>query len=717
MHFFKSGGSRQKLYELSLLALALVLAVIGQVELMVPNVSSGLAAYAAAGVVFCLAVRSGSPKSPAVPYQVRGSFLHLSPLIWLAIILALLIVSMIPYPNPGPNERWETLLGWLLSILLFSLGVLQSTAWCPPSWSELKAQIRTHKMEIIGVAALCLAALVIRTVDLEAHPYAFANDEGWVGVEGRNLLQGAFSNFFRVGYGSQPVLTFAPTSLSITLFGQTIFAVRFVSALEGMLTVLFLYLAGREIFGRRVAFLAAIILAAMPVHVHFSRTGYSNIITGFYAALLVWLVFRALRRGKISSFLWAGLATGSAIYTYLGSRLGMLLAVGILGYVCLTQRRFLRQHWNHLLVFVAAALIVAAPQISFFISKPDTFMARVSTEGILQNGWLADQAATGGTPAIIKALGDQLANSSLVYISAPAPYGFYASPDPYFPPFAAIFMVLGMGYAFMRFRRPGYVTLLAWFWSVTILGGMLTASPPASQRLIMGFPAAALMVAIGLDQAVALLERQRFFPSRLVSLRLGAVTRFLAVIGIALSGLSFYFFEYRQNGYYGDATNELIYESTRLVTELGPTYQYTLLTAPLVILNFANYNFFIPDYKKIEILQSDNLASMIPSPISPTLYVAIPERQRELQLIANAIPGGKWLEFRRQTRPDQILFLAYIYPPAEVTLPGPFQDTPQMIQKDIAAHPVSYLVLIVFTAMGLNFWLLPTIRKHWPREK
>jgi hypothetical protein len=40
-----------------------------------------------------------------------------------------------------------------------------------------------------------------------------------------------------------------------------------------------------------------------------------------------------------------------------------------------------------------------------------------------------------------------------------------------------------------------------------------------------------------------------------------------------------------------------------------------------------------------------------------------------------------------------------------------------MIQKDITAHPVSYLVLIVFTAMGLNFWLLPTIRKHWPREK
>ncbi len=589
---------------------------------------------------------------------------RLSPLIWLAFLFALIVALMVPYNNPNPNERWETLIGWLLSMLLFSAGVLKMTGWRPPSWKDLAATIRANRIEIAAVTALVLAALVVRVVDLELLPYAFANDEGWVGVEGRDLISGQIMNFFRVGWSAQPLLSFLPDSLSILLFGNTILAVRLVSAVEGTLTVLFLYLAGREVFGKRAAFLAAGILAALPVHIHFSRTAFNNIIPALFAALLFWLVFRALRTGKVSSYLWAGLAAGFAFYTYLGSRLAILLATGILGYICLIRRQYLRAHLVHLFIFADAFLIVAGPQIAYFVKNPNYFMARVTSDGILQNGWLAQQAAPGRAGAVA-ALADQLEKSTLVYISDGAPYGFYNSPRPYLPPVGAFFLVLGTVFAIIKLRQPAYIALLVWFWSVILLGGMLTTSPPASQRLIMGFPAAAMLVGIGLDQSARFLARLPRIPAPVWT-----VTAGLVVLACGIDGLGFYFGEYRQRNYFGDASNELIYESTMLAKQVGPSYQYVLLGAPRVFLDFANYSYLLREYNKVEIGVGDN-ESLIKDVERPSLIVAIPERAGELDAFAREYPGGQRLEISRRFVPGQVLFDAYILPPAAVATSGP----------------------------------------------
>jgi 4-amino-4-deoxy-L-arabinose transferase-like glycosyltransferase len=700
-----------RLYAVLWLAAAFSLAVIGQIEFAHDRLPAGLVAYAAAAVVFCLVIRSNRPAEAVPTFRAQASFTHPSLLIWLAIAIALLIAIMAQYPQPNPNEHWETLFGWLLSIGLFVGGVLRSTSWRLPGWSMIKPFLIAHRLEIAGVAVLTMAALVFRTADLALHPYAFANDEGWMGLEGRDILRNAFTKFFSVGWGTQPILTFAPTALSLAVLGDSIFAVRLVSAIEGTLTVLFLYLAGREMFNRRLAFLAAVVLAAMPVHIHFSRVGFNNIITGMYAALLVWLVFRALRRGNPSDYLWAGLATGSGIYTYLGTRLTIALAAGILGYMCISQRRFLRSHLLHLLVFAGAALIVSGPQIAYFLANPDTFMARMTSEGILQNGWLQEQAAQGSQGVFMALLG-QLSSSSLVYTSLPAPYGFYASPIPYFPALAAILMVIGMGYAFYQIRKPAAMTLLAWFWSVTILGGMLTASPPASQRLIMGFPAAALMVAVCLDQTAAFLERLAFKLPRLNTRLVLTGLCTLAVIGIGIDGLNFYFDEYRLEDYYGDASNELIYESTRLALQLDPTYEFEMLTAPRVFASFANFQFFIPNYQINEIIDPLNPPSAITN-TSRAIYVAIPERRNELQAIQSTLPGGNWVEINRQFKPDQKLMLAYIYPSVDVKLPEAEKAGTPWLQIDMIAHPLPYALLLISIAVALDIWLAPLIWKRW----
>ena len=74
---------------------------------------------------------------------------------------------------------------------------------------------------------------------------------------------------------------------------------------------------------------------------------------------------------------------------------------------------------------------------------------------------------------------------------------------------------------------------------VIITGGMLTESPPSSQRLVIAIPAVALLVAIGLEQTVRLLQRLLGFRrdwENVAELGLAEMAAFSGGGGYAASG-------------------------------------------------------------------------------------------------------------------------------------------------------------------------------------
>ena len=86
---------------------------------------------------------------------------------------------------------------------------------------------------------------------------------------------------------------------SIALFGLNEFAVRFPSALFGSLTVLLTYFLVKEISKNRLwALLSALILAAMPWHVHFSRAAFETNVSVFWVALGSIFFFRFVKSSK-----------------------------------------------------------------------------------------------------------------------------------------------------------------------------------------------------------------------------------------------------------------------------------------------------------------------------------------------------------------------------------------------------------------------------------
>lgn len=700
-----SGVNRGALW----LGAVLSLATLGQAGLLHNDLAAGAALYALAGLLFAWLANRAGFFHKETELHARGGLTRRT--LWLVAAAAgpiAITCYWVWQPNAALPVRQAMVLFWLAGLALYSGAVLKGSGWAAPSLKRLPGWMAARRGEWLGLLALFALALCLRTLDLEQHPYAFANDEGWIGVEGWRILTGDLTHWFRIGWSSQPNLSFLPAAFSMLLFGKTMFAVRLVSAVTGALTVIFTYLAGREAFGSRVGWLAAGLLAALPVHVHFSRLGFHNILPGFYAALLVWLVLRAVRRGEISAYLWAGLATGSAFYTYLGSRLAMALAFGILGYALLFRKDYLRAHWRHLLVFAGAVILVCAPMATYFIQDPNQFMDRINRDGILQNGWLVNEAQTTGRWWGLLLL-EQLSTALLGFIAIGGPVQFFNTPDPYFPPFAAIFVVLGMALSLSRARSLAHVTLQGWFWSVLLSAGMLTTDPPQHQRLVMALPAAALLAALGLEQVALVAGRLRLGAPRLWLLLAAAV-----VIAAGGAGVGFYFGEYRQKALYSDPSNEITLESARLAQLLPAEYRLVLLTAPHVFAEFANFRFFIAEHDIIE--QSDLsgqwLVYAARAETRPVIYIASENHFEDLRLVASSVPGGQWIEVPSRWQTGKTVYMAYIVPPVSPPLPDLAPDDPRFVNGVRWLWGVSAGLGAIAAAMVILRW-----RKRYTPER
>jgi hypothetical protein len=496
----------------------------------------------------------------------------------------------------------------------------------------------------------------VRTYDLEYHPYSFVNDEGEVGRNALAILDGSVTNLFTSGWAGQPNWSFVPTALSVALLGNTAVAARLVSALQGALGVVFIYFLGREAFDRRTGLLAALALLGLSWHVHFSRLAVANVVDSFFASGVLWLVYRALRRGHLIDYLWAGLASGLTVYSYLGSRLVMALAVALVAFTWLRQGLPLRTHRRHLLVYAGAMIIAAGPQLAYFVRHLDTFMGRLNAEGILRNGWLQRQSAETGLSQASLLL-DQFMKSTFVYVTGSAPGHFFNSPRPYLPALAAVFLVLALGYSLWRSAQPRYFMLTAWFWSVVVLGSTLTIGPPSHQRLLMTAPATALLVAIGLREAGRLVERLGFVSARLV---LGLT---LAVAGLtSLQGVTFYFGEYRTGHYFEDPSNDFSYEVADYASTLGPDYRMYLLGAPSVYSVFGDFAYLAPE---VEVVDFNDVTPATVEALprdKHAFFVAVPSRVEDLQHVAQWLPGGEWQAVARRYQAPEMVYFAYLLP-------------------------------------------------------
>lgn len=667
-----------------LLAAALGLAILGQIYLFYRReyVWDGVVLHLLAALCFLLAWRLSWPMESRAPSRQDsrlGAWLRSQPVP--AMLLALgaffsLIASFLSRDRLLNQTSVDIVLLWGLGVLTLLLAALWPSIW-PPAW--LRNLLRNWRgcwrrvrretwVEAASVAALTLFALVLRVAALEDVPYTLGGDEAWHGLLARQVLSGELRNPFNMGYMSMPTLFYWPLSWSLWLVGPGLTGLRLPAALVGTATVPVLYFFVRGLWGRRTALLSAIFLAAYDYHIHYSRLGANNVWDPFFLLLTLWAVDRALTMTQNSpsteeqgdrkapsqsssllpasrSFLLAGLVMGLSVFFYTGARLLPVLVVVYVAFVWFQGRKRTEGLGPYLVLLVLAFLVAGGPMLSFAQTHPNEWNARINQVGILQSGWLErEPGLTGKSTAQI--LVEQFLRSVGAFHVFSDRTVWYGADRPLLGFLPGVFAVLGMAWALAHWRDRRLFLVLLWFWAVIVSGGMLTESPPSSQRLVIAIPAVALLVVFGLEQSVGLARRLLDFDRNWENLALC-----LLVAIMAASSIHYYFVEFTPSRRYGSENGETATMMARYLRDEDGGYQVYLFGAPRIYWNFGTMPFLAPDVPGHDVIDPltgppDFVAEATVGAVEPRLlFIFLPERLGELAWVQQAFPDGQVQEF------------------------------------------------------------------------
>jgi 4-amino-4-deoxy-L-arabinose transferase-like glycosyltransferase len=247
-----------------------------------------------------------------------------------------------------------------------------------------------HKMLL---AVIVLLAFILRFYKLGENPPSLTWDEAaWgynaysLGIDGKD----EFGRFLPLDYLESfgdykpPVYAYL-TILPVKFFGLNEFAVRFPSALFGVLTVLATYYLVKELFkikNKKIthyplpitnyALLSAALLAISPWHINLSRAAFEANVAQFFIVTGVWLFLKAanLKPGfenkkSLTLFLGSTIAFILSLYTFNTARVVAPLLVLMLS-IGFYKRLLASKKWVIIAGFVG--ILFSMPFIRFMLT-------------------------------------------------------------------------------------------------------------------------------------------------------------------------------------------------------------------------------------------------------------------------------------------------------------------------------------------------------------
>jgi hypothetical protein len=359
--------------------------------------------------------------------------------------------------------------GWLW---LASMGLLlgASARWYPrdqpdpaldPPWT------RGERALFLGLVAL---ALLTHLAFLDAIPWRFHFDEGFAFTEVMRYYRGPMIPLFTTTWHetSLPSLLFAYEAGLMRLLGPGLGSVRLGVALLGALLVVPVYGVARLAWGRAAAAPAAFFVAVSAAAIHYSRVSILNITTAFWWAVCFYFLLRGLRSRRPGDFVWAGLAAGTSMYTYYGTRLLPYLLLAFAGYLLVCHWRAARERVGHFALVGAGFLVGFGPLLGYFLQHPAMWASRGLTTMNVPARIPATWAEWAGDWNILAPL--VWRNFLGLSVEPGRDTVYYA---PLLLPAEAVLLVLGLALLIRQWRQPAAFLLLLAGFGVVFTGGTL----------------------------------------------------------------------------------------------------------------------------------------------------------------------------------------------------------------------------------------------------
>jgi 4-amino-4-deoxy-L-arabinose transferase-like glycosyltransferase len=360
-------------------------------------------------------------------------------------------------------------------------------------------------MEFLALGLIVLLGAILRFYQLDSIPVGLSGDEGADGLGARRILTGEeLPLFIAEDFGEEPMHTYL-VALSFAVWGARLWAIRFVSAAIGIVTIPVIFWLARELLRQEdglpslVPILSAFFLATSYWHIIYSRAGLEVVALPLFSCALIYFLWRGIRTGKRWAFVAAGLILGASLYSYRGARFLPILLTLFFGVWVILSRDFRRRHLVNLVLVALVGAIVCVPLGAYALAHPDIFFARELHVSVFNPDWGRGSPLQAFSYAALKTLGMFNFQGDPEFDRNP---GRRAVLDP----ISSLFFIVGLVVVLWRWRRPHRLFIVVWFLIMALPGAFTAEALPHFHRGIGALPPLCLICAFGASWAIQRLE-------------------------------------------------------------------------------------------------------------------------------------------------------------------------------------------------------------------
>jgi 4-amino-4-deoxy-L-arabinose transferase-like glycosyltransferase len=466
----------------------------------------------------------------------------------------------------------------------------------------LRVRGRVVSVPALGWWGLLIAAIglgfAFRLYEIGSVPFGVWFDEAQNGIVARQILDdSSYRPVFVGGLTQLPALFFYVFAAGVKFVGHGVLALRSVTTAAGILTLFFVYLLARELFGHRVAVLSTFFLAVMRWHVNFSRFGMHGIFAPLFMAATFYFLVRGLKGKGAWNFLVAGLMAGIGLQGYFSFLLvPFVVALFLLHHLAFNRVLPWRKLVLGLALFGVVTAAVYAPVGVWALKNQDQFNQRTETLTITKD------RSPGEVAQVVRR---STQKHLLMFNSLGDGNGRHNLPGaPMLDTYTGFLFILGVGLALWRWRDSGHFLMLVWV-AVTLQGGIWSVEfeAPQAYRTVGLTPAIAMLAALPLGLLWQLVTEPRQtsgsglgpWSNRTALWAMGGAAGLVTLFSLAQAGRLNFETYFREQVDRADVWAAFSADSTIVANEmkwLGPDQNYWLST---LFLGQPTIQFINPD--------------------------------------------------------------------------------------------------------------------------
>ncbi|MBI2042601.1 MAG: glycosyltransferase family 39 protein [Candidatus Nealsonbacteria bacterium] len=276
-------------------------------------------------------------------------------------------------------------------------------------------------------------------------------------------------------------------ALSFSVFGVSIWSLKIISAIAGILTVAGLYLLAKEMFwdkreAEAIALLSSFFLAISFWHVNFSRISFRAILVPLVMTFAFYFLLKGFRTEKIKNFIFGGLIFGLGFHTYISFRLAiLLLPVLFLSYF--NKQKFFAGS----AVFLIFIFLAALPMGVYFLQNPEFLFSRTGGVSVFSQD-----------NPVLEFIKSFAAHAAMFNFQGDGNWrhNFADSPQLFWP--VGILFLVGVAISIRKMASStAPLLLLAWLFVMLLPGALTYEGIPHALRTIGAIPPAYILAGFG----------------------------------------------------------------------------------------------------------------------------------------------------------------------------------------------------------------------------